>query len=289
MPPKPDADNPTSTSQNETINKPTGQATFALPQPIYNSDPQSTRFDELGPRLRALADEFAIMERNLGKLKEVGTSFDGFNRSFGAFIFGLSTIGGTVDWPQAPVKESFENHSHLQRPFVSDLSAVHNTTIEDIQPSDKSPAQEKTKDTIKRITKRNSKETPSRPIIRTGPRTSNKSTGNPASKISVAQSNRFTRKLNTKKIIEQLPIEFRDKKERFDQTKLILESLMSRPDGALLDDIVKSTELPKYAVTVCLNALVHRKHVAKLTQKGQYSIFKMDPVRYPTTEINPQR
>ncbi|KAI9008453.1 hypothetical protein CLU79DRAFT_511657 [Phycomyces nitens] len=278
MPPKIDSNNPSS-PQNQSAIKPTNQSTFALPRPIYNPDPP-TRFDELGPRLRALAGEFTTMERNLEQLKQVGTSFDGFNRSFGAFLFGLSTIGGTMDWPQAPVKESFEKHAHLQKPSTADLSAIH-TNLED-SPSEK-PIQER-KDSIKRVTKRTPRDVLSKTTIRAGSRGSTKVLAN--TKTAVAQSNKFTRKLNTKKIIEQLPIEFRDKKERFDQTKLILESLMSRPDGAMLDDIVKSTALPKYAVTVCLNALVHRKHVVKLAQKGQYSIFKMDPVRYPTAEIN---
>ncbi|KAI7872944.1 hypothetical protein BDF14DRAFT_1877408 [Spinellus fusiger] len=251
-------------------------------QDLSEAHDKTTCFDGLKSRLKSLSQEFQVMNENMNQLNQMNTSFANFNRSFGGFMFGLTANGAIVDWKQAPVKESFEQQKiSSQKTPVPSTSG--NPSFKSIQSGGASLEPDMGRTGLKKTSSgpKDRKDTPKKIIKKTANRTPAKGVARATS----LQHHQFTQKININKIINRLPIEVRDRVERTQHTTRILQVLLAHPDGIPMQDLVTATQLPKYVVTVCVNTLVRSKDVAKFNQKGQYSLYKMDVVRYPTTQV----
>ncbi|KAI8388642.1 uncharacterized protein BYT42DRAFT_560781 [Radiomyces spectabilis] len=218
-----------------------------------------TRFEVLSNSLSAVSQSFSTMHGHFERLKDINDSLNRFNSAFGAFLFGMTANSTTVDWPQAPVKSSFANRTDTRaRP-----STMENASSNRDRPrtSDTGHA------THAMPRKRTIKES-----------NADVDNGKPGKKTRV-----FVSKINISKIIDRLPLDFRESTERTQNLNKILKLLRSEPDGLHLKTIVNKVKLPQYKVTECLTALVHTKDVTKQTQKGQLAVYKMDPHRYASS------
>jgi DASH complex subunit DAM1 len=78
-------------------------------QNSHNLTPtSSTALDTLEPLFAELADSMADLEANFMHLQLMHESLARFGESFAAFLYGLNVRAFCVDFPEAPVTESFE-------------------------------------------------------------------------------------------------------------------------------------------------------------------------------------
>lgn len=68
----------------------------------------ATCFDTFQEPLADLAASFELMHSNFEQLKQVNDALVDFNDAFGAFLFGITANGSSIQWPQVriPVGES---------------------------------------------------------------------------------------------------------------------------------------------------------------------------------------
>ncbi|ORY87735.1 DASH complex subunit Dam1-domain-containing protein, partial [Protomyces lactucae-debilis] len=61
-----------------------------------------------------LADSFSDFHANMQQVVELGQGVSRFNESFASFLYGLSVNAFCVDFPEAPVAESFKRAAERQ-------------------------------------------------------------------------------------------------------------------------------------------------------------------------------
>ncbi|KAI8097717.1 uncharacterized protein BX664DRAFT_347676 [Halteromyces radiatus] len=215
------------------------------------SDPSTTCFERLTKSLSSVNAAFTTMNEQFDQLKKVDDSLSRFNDAFGAFLFGLSANGATIHWPNAPGKIDFETYSSWQdrsKSIGTDLLGNKKGTAATTKTS------------------------------------SSSSTGNAQSSDtqSTHKTLKFATKINIRKIIDHLPLKYREQTEHMKTMETVLRALRSKPEGMNMATIVEQVKLPKYRVNDCLNALVHSKDVHKHNPKGQLAVYRLDPVRYPS-------
>ncbi|CAO3611717.1 unnamed protein product [Cunninghamella blakesleeana] len=203
-------------------------------------------FESLIPLFRKVNNSFVTMKNQYNQLQEIDKSLSKFNDSFGAFLLGMSVNGIAVDWLKAPDREIIDKYKKQLNKDV------------DNQPSTSKSEEPISHKNKQKSTQINTKE-PKPPAV------------NKKSKIAT--------KINIQKIIDHLPLKYREQTEHMKNMQIILKILKSNPEGMNMATMVKISNLPKYRVTDCLNALVHSKHVVKHNPQGQLANYKLDPVR----------
>ncbi|ORZ10146.1 hypothetical protein BCR42DRAFT_113397 [Absidia repens] len=213
-----------------------------------SSSTTSTTFDQLAPTLLAMNEKFTAMNDQFQELKKVDDSLARFNDAFGAFLFGLSANGTTVQWPKTSTILDIEKYKTPQMAQVAQGTSAKPT--EDQAPKKESPLASKigttaTKD--KKIAKKRRK---------------------------------FVTKIDINKIIAHLPLKYREQTEHMKTMETVLRVLRLKPEGMTMAAMVREIGLPQYRVTDCLNALVRSKDVQKFNPKGQLAIYQMDPAKF---------
>ncbi|KAJ2956641.1 hypothetical protein NQZ79_g7539 [Umbelopsis isabellina] len=165
----------------------------------------ATCFDTLQEPLADLAASFELMHSNFEQLKQVNDALVDFNDAFGAFLFGMTANGSSIDWPQAPINASFDRLSHKQQATRSPLFLVDASHTA----ADKNPVW---LNSSKKFEARNAKE-------------------NTVPDEPTKMTRKFTRKIDIRKIIERLPLKFREQMEHTKNMELILKTLRAAPDG----------------------------------------------------------
>ncbi|KAI9308301.1 hypothetical protein BJ944DRAFT_260527 [Cunninghamella echinulata] len=207
-----------------------------------NNINQDGCFETLIPSFRRLNNAFTTMKDQYKELQEVDKSLSKFNDSFGAFLLGMSVNGTAIDWLKAPNEEALEKYKgHLKK---EDKNKPSISTIDDSNHKNKQ-------------------------------KTANPNTKQ-ADAPTVNRKNKFANKVNIQKIIDHLPLKYREQTEHMNNMKIILKILRSSPEGMNMATMVKVSNLPKYRVTDCLNALVHSKHVVKYNPQGQLANYKLN-------------
>ncbi|CAO3639912.1 unnamed protein product [Cunninghamella echinulata] len=207
-----------------------------------NNYNQNGSFGTLIPSFRRLNNAFTTMKDQYKELQEVDKSLSKFNDSFGAFLLGMSVNGTAIDWLKAPTEETIEKYKgHLKKEYKNKplVSAIDDSNHKNKQ----------------KTTNVNTKETDTPTVNR---------------------KNKFANKVNIQKIIDHLPLKYREQTEHMNNMKIILKILRSSPEGMNMATMVKVSNLPKYRVTDCLNALVHSKHVVKYNPQGQLANYKLN-------------
>lgn len=80
--------------------------TYGLPQNVTTASETSstldnaTCFDTFQEPLADLAASFELMHSNFEQLKQVNDALVDFNDAFGAFLFGMTANGSSINWPQ---------------------------------------------------------------------------------------------------------------------------------------------------------------------------------------------
>ncbi|KAI8074722.1 hypothetical protein BC940DRAFT_288926 [Gongronella butleri] len=182
-------------------------------------------------------------------MKRVDASLASFNNAFGAFLFGLAANASSVQFANTPDESTLANYKDRLRQdgFPPRNSSTANAT---------ELAVESQRDT--------------RPAsIRRKPRPE-------------ATGRKFKSRVDIIKIIQHLPIKYREEVEPGMQMRTILRALRTKPDGLTKTEMTKEAGLPGYHVTNCLNVLVRSKDVIKYTQQGQLARFRLNPGLYPS-------
>ncbi|KAI8338046.1 hypothetical protein BC941DRAFT_424443 [Chlamydoabsidia padenii] len=216
----------------------------------------TTCFDQLTPTLIALKERFETMNQRLEELKTIDDSLSKFNDAFGAFLFGLSANGETTRWPLEFEQQVYEIQQQQQQPKKQQQQ----------QEQQQQEQQQKQPSTETIVTTETDDNKPT--VAQPAPLKKNKT--------------KFVKKVNIRKIIDRLPLKFREQTEPMKTMETTLRVLRLQPNGMTMDTIVHQIGLPKYRVTECLNALVRSKDVVKHNPKGQMAIYQLDPSRYPS-------
>ncbi|KAI8582528.1 hypothetical protein K450DRAFT_227583 [Umbelopsis ramanniana AG] len=237
--------------------------TYGLPQTVTSTAETSstldnaTCFDTFQEPLADLAASFELMHSNFEQLKQVNDALVDFNDAFGAFLFGMTANGSSINWPQAPINASFDRLSNKQPSsqsplFMVDAKATDNNITWKRPTTTRAEA---------KVGKEQKEDEPTR------------------------MARKFTRKIDIRKIIERLPLKFREQLEHTKNMETVLKTLRASPEGLNMQTIVNQSGLPKHRATECLNALVHSKDVIKVNKKGQLCLYKLDSVRFPSTLV----
>ncbi|RUS20803.1 hypothetical protein BC937DRAFT_94351 [Endogone sp. FLAS-F59071] len=96
---------------------------------------------------------------------------------------------------------------------------------------------------------------------------------------------KYTGKININKIIERLPLKYREQQPHRENMEKVLKTLKLHPHGSNMPDLVSESGTQKHKCTDCLNALVHSKDVIKVTQQGSLVLYQLDPVKYPSALV----
>lgn len=73
-------------------------------------------FESLTESLGQLGDKFGDLHKQMEDLNDVNDSLIRFNKAFGAFLTGMQATSTSLNWPEAPVKSSFQL---VQQPALS--------------------------------------------------------------------------------------------------------------------------------------------------------------------------
>ncbi|KAL4868564.1 DASH complex subunit Dam1-domain-containing protein [Aspergillus spectabilis] len=84
----------------------------------------SAGFNALEPQFAELADSMADLEANFMHLQLMHESLTRFSESFASFIYGLNMNAFCVDFPDAPIAESFRRakQGEVQKDVEPDLT-----------------------------------------------------------------------------------------------------------------------------------------------------------------------
>ncbi|KAL1922593.1 uncharacterized protein VTP21DRAFT_10132 [Calcarisporiella thermophila] len=86
--------------------------------PLSPSDqseqPSPPSLVKLEQPIEEIVESFQALCENFESLKQVHDSLIGFNEAFGSFLFGIRMNEHCIEWPQAPVKESFQRAEMLK-------------------------------------------------------------------------------------------------------------------------------------------------------------------------------
>ncbi|KAK7546576.1 DASH complex subunit Dam1 [Phyllosticta citricarpa] len=81
----------------------------------HHANSTATPLDQLEPGFAELSDSMADLEANMMHLQLMHESLARFSESFAAFLYGLNMNAFCVDFPEAPVHESFAREKVRER------------------------------------------------------------------------------------------------------------------------------------------------------------------------------
>ncbi|OZJ02799.1 hypothetical protein BZG36_04420 [Bifiguratus adelaidae] len=198
--------------------------------------------DNLAEPLQEMATVFETLTDNFNAIQDVNDSLIRMNKSFGAFLFGMSVNGGCVDWPDAPIPESFNRFPLLAPSPLDGTSASH---------------QKPTESRSSKQTNQLSQDVSKASLAQDSNANEESEIATPA--FTPVKMRRYTSKMNIERIIDGLPINYRENASNRDSMERILKVDMN--------DLASAAQLPKYKCTACINTLVHSKDVVKLYNK----------------------
>ncbi|RUP43010.1 hypothetical protein BC936DRAFT_137779, partial [Jimgerdemannia flammicorona] len=160
----------------------------------------SLSLDFLVHPIGQIASQFDALQENFECVKDVNDALVNFNNAFASFLFGLSVNGACVEWPEAPQIASFERHQITTRSnYVSnyaisahDLLKQQNTAASnhmmafDFEGQQQQQQQQQQQWDQEQEEEYNEFEEPRRMI------------------------RKFTGKININKVIEKLPLKYRE-------------------------------------------------------------------------------
>ncbi|EME77797.1 uncharacterized protein MYCFIDRAFT_33671 [Pseudocercospora fijiensis CIRAD86] len=71
----------------------------------------------LEPAFGELSDAMADLEANMMHLQLLNESISRFNENFGAFLYGMNMTAFCVDFPEAPISQSYQRHKDGNSPL----------------------------------------------------------------------------------------------------------------------------------------------------------------------------
>lgn len=86
------------------------------------TDGDAFPLNTLEPAFAELSDGMAILEANMGDMQVMHESLSRFSESFAGFLYGLNMNAFCVDFPEAPVKESFQRAAELEEMMAREFA-----------------------------------------------------------------------------------------------------------------------------------------------------------------------
>lgn len=226
------------------------------------ADPSAAPLDFLSPAFSELADSMSDLQTNFEHLGAIHDSIAGFNEAFASFLYGMKMNAFCVEFPEAPVAESFRRAEIQRQQTTSRHSAAfHNANLLDAGNNEYADTTFVTND-VSSI----SFEAAPPPAIKKAPVTKGpvKKKAAPPTQLKQLQ----------KKVIDSLPVKYRDLGPHRNAMETIIKALKENPEGLYYPDILNLTSVPRTQCTQYMNALVSSKHVSKTNQKGL--IYKLE-------------
>jgi DASH complex subunit DAM1 len=98
--------------------RPSSRNSLRTSQQAIQSAPAETHaLALLEPQFAELSDGMADLEANLLHMQLMHESLARFSESFAAFLYGMNMNAFCVDFPEAPVQESFKREARLEQNF----------------------------------------------------------------------------------------------------------------------------------------------------------------------------
>ncbi|KAI8076537.1 uncharacterized protein B0P05DRAFT_546278 [Gilbertella persicaria] len=234
-----------------------------------NTEINTSSIEQLSSSIKSIANGFRRMTYNLENLSRVNDSFVAFNQAFGSFLLSMAINDATIDWKKGPTDKDIELLKERKRHIktIEAVKSVSNTPmlVDDRVipiPSVSSPKKRKSNESSRSV--RIAKKKKTEPIAVSRPQ--------------------FVIKINIHKIIDRLPLKYRESAEPRSNMETVLKVLKTHPAGLSFKGITSAAKIPQHKVTDCVNALTHAKEVLRMTE-NKVSVFKLDPVKYPS-ELN---
>ncbi|ORY98818.1 hypothetical protein BCR43DRAFT_488222 [Syncephalastrum racemosum] len=227
-----------------------------------SSKKEDDPLDALNDALQNVANAFGAMHKHLGELQQINESQNRFNDAFDPFLYGLSAVSSTIAWPEAPQSSSVDYIAKKSTTPATENNSNKPTTA----PTDdsKQTSQRRLSAKSKLPSRRSSRPSITQQILNTGPRRT------------------FVTKIDIRKIIDRLPLKFREQTEHTKNMEAVLKELKKQPEGINMPSMVSAVGLPKYRINDCLNAAIRSKDVVKESKPGQLTLYKFDPTKYPS-------
>ncbi|RKP33212.1 hypothetical protein BJ085DRAFT_40699 [Dimargaris cristalligena] len=196
-----------------------------------------------GP-LEDMAVKMSDLQDNMRTLQALNEQFVQFNVSFGTFLQGIKANTRIVDFPEAPLPESYDL-AH-PAPVEAPPSPIASPTP---LPEEPEPALLESRLRPPSVTQ----------------------TGRPPASKSRASSQRTKpdRKpasISIKKIMDSLPSRFHDQPHK-GHIDMIVKGLFKNKDGLYLHDVIREAAISRTKAIDYLNVLVQSGHLIKLSQK----------------------
>lgn len=214
---------------------------------------KESTFECLDGKINNTARGFATMQKRFKKLERVNNALTHFNKSFGSFLYGLSVNDSSIQWPGAPTPEL----QHAFRERLKQKTTVQNTLgpVKEVV-SEAQPVKSKT---IKNKRKLEEQQQP------------------------IQKKRRFVVDVDIRKIINGLPLEYRDQTKQMKDMKKLLLFFRKNPNGLTMKSLAEALGLPHHVVTACVNTLLRSKDAVKNSVEGSYATYSLDPKKYPST------
>ncbi|KAG8937259.1 hypothetical protein FRC03_006747 [Tulasnella sp. 419] len=223
-----------------------------------------TKLEFLAPALADLADEMAATHANIENLNKLGDALETFNESFASFLYAMKMNAFCVEWEQAPGDTSFVMAAKAAQEAQVALASLALQPV----PKDQEDATHSPADLTYATTERTIVETKHVSRVAATSTASGSSIPKPGNKIKMTAKEKKQQDLKIDRIIQLLPIEFRG--SDLDLRKAmegVVARLIESEGGLRINEIVKAN-LPQAKVNKCLIALVNRKVVEKVANKG---------------------
>ncbi|OQE43358.1 hypothetical protein PENCOP_c003G08262 [Penicillium coprophilum] len=98
---------------------------------IGNAGYTQPAFNALEPQFAELADSMADLEANFMHLQLMHESLTRFSESFASFLYGLNMNAFCVDFPEAPISDSFKKAKQDEEEKEADLESEPTRQVDD--------------------------------------------------------------------------------------------------------------------------------------------------------------